>query len=220
VFDARAVATKVGTVPGLVATRHAVEWAASIGDGLDVTVCSFVSSLEEFALGSDIAEVAVEDLAGFDCVVLGGSRGLVLPGDGETLGHVLRSRARTLLAVPCVPDVFSVLSSDTSHVLKLLGREVQVVDTFDDAFGEWIVMAETLPREVLPSPRTSIREAVLRGARVHRPEDEVKCGLDGNEGGAEDWHLDCGRLVAPSEQSAVDLLVTIIFCSLDVRRFH
>jgi len=220
VLGARAVATKVGTVPGLVTTRHTVEWAASIGDGVDVTVCSFVSSHKVSGGGGDIAEVAVVLLACFDCVVFGGSRGLVLPGDGETFGHVLRSWARTLLAVPGIPDVSTMFSGDASHVLKLLGREVQVVDTLDDAFGEWIVMAETLPREVLPSPRTIVREAVLRGARVHGPEDEVECGLNSNESGAESWHLGWGRLVAPGEQSAVDLLVTIIFCSLDVRRFH
>lgn len=160
-LDARAVAAKVGAVPGLVTTRHAVEWAASIGHGIDMTVGAFVSSHLRLAAFRDVAEGAVVLLACGFLVVFGGSCGLVLPGDLETLGHVLRSRVRTLVAVPGILDVSTVFSSDAGHVLKLLGREVQVIDTFDDAFGKWIVMAEALPREVLPSPETVIREAVL-----------------------------------------------------------
>lgn len=48
----------------------------------------------------------------------------------------------------------------------------------------------------------------------------MECGLDCNESGAESWHLGCSRRVAPGEQRAVDLLVTIILCLLDVTRFH
>lgn len=68
-FVARAVAAEVGTVPSLIITRHAVKWTASIGDGVDVTVCLIVSFHLGLAGRSDIAEGAVVGLACDDLVV-------------------------------------------------------------------------------------------------------------------------------------------------------
>jgi len=90
----------------------------------------------------------------------------------------------------------------------LLSCEFDVIDAVNNAFGEWIVTAETRPVEIVPRPHT-IGKAILCSRFVHGPEDVVEGSLNGNDSGAKEWYTGWRRLVTPSKQRAVDLFVPL-----------
>ena len=150
----------------------------------------------------------------------GGGSALIIPGSCKAIGEILRGLICAKFAIVSPPNSPASLSGDSSHVLKLLGGEFDVVDTIDNAFSEWIVRAEAPPFEVLSSLGTSIREAILCSRLVHRPEDKVKGSLDGTKGGSDNGYVCWGRRVAPSKQRAVNLRVSLVLCVSDMSRFN
>lgn len=164
------------------------EEPTTVGDVGLVAIRTKVSFQAPFVATCDIANITMEFLDRNSNLCFGGDFDLTSPGTCEAIGGVFWRLVCSKFAVICSPDFTTSLKSDGSHVLKLFGSEIDVIDALDDAFGEWIVTTKATPFEVFARPG-KIGEAVVCGGFVHGPEDEVKSSFDGNNGGAEDWYM-------------------------------
>lgn len=204
---------------GLVFARLAIEPTAVGDDGL-MAIRGTMSFQTPLVATSDVAEGTVEHL-GCDIECRSGSNfGLGPPGSCKAVGGVRWSLVGAEFAVIRSPDGPASLKRGSSHVFELFRREIEVIDTVDNAFGERVVRTEALPFQVISSPGTIGREAVVCGGVVHRPEDEMERSLDSNKCSAEGWDLCRARNVARSEQGFVDLFVAVLFCISETAGFH
>ena len=149
---------EIGAIARSVIARLAVE-STAVGNDLLVAISAHMSGQVTRAATGSIARRAVK-LLGLDSKLLfGGDLGLRSPRCCKASSRVLRSLVGAKIAIVRPPDSPAPVGGNSSHMLKLLRSEVEVVDTVDNTFSERIVVAEAFPSHSAPIPVT-IRKVV------------------------------------------------------------